>query len=75
MSVKATRLGVRLQRQWLELMTTAHQRKEAGMTTAEYAVGTLAAVAFAAVLMAVVKSGGVKSALAGIIQSALSVAS
>lgn len=45
------------------------------MTTAEYAVGTLAAVAFAAVLMAVVRSGAVKSALSGIIQSALSVAS
>jgi hypothetical protein len=59
----------------LELIVTTQQRKDAGMTTAEYAVGTLAAVAFAAVLMAVVKSGGVKSALAGIIQSALSVAS
>ena len=47
----------------------------AGMTTAEYAVGTLAAVAFAVVLMAVVKSGAVKTALTGIIQSALSVAS
>jgi hypothetical protein len=44
---------------------------EAGMTTAEYAVGTLAACAFAAVLLAVVKSGGVKSALASIITTAL----
>lgn len=48
---------------------------EAGMSTAEYAVGTIAAVAFATVLIAVVKSGAVKSALAGIIQTALSVAS
>lgn len=48
-------------------------RPEAGMTTAEYAVGTLAAVAFAAVLLAVVKSEAVRSALAGIITSALSV--
>lgn len=48
-------------------------RAEAGMTTAEYAVGTLAAVAFAAVLLAVVKSEAVRSALAGIITSALSV--
>ena len=47
----------------------------AGMTTAEYAVGTLAAVAFAAVLLAVVKSGPVKSALAGVITSALGVGS
>lgn len=44
---------------------------EAGMTTAEYAVGTLAAVAFAAVLMAVVRSGAVASALAGVITDAL----
>ena len=29
--------------------------REAGMTTAEYAVGTLAACAFAAVLMAVIE--------------------
>lgn len=43
----------------------------AGMTTAEYAVGTLAAVAFAAVLMVVVKSGPVKSALANVITAAL----
>lgn len=45
---------------------------EEGMTTAEYAVGTLAAVAFAAALIAVVKSDAVRSALARIIQSALS---
>ena len=51
----------------------AHLRKsvEAGMTTAEYAVGTLAACAFAAVLMAVVRSGPVKSALARVITAAL----
>ena len=48
---------------------------EAGMTTAEYAVGTLAACAFAAVLMAVVRSGAIKSALTGLITSALSIAS
>ena len=48
---------------------------DAGMTTAEYAVGTLAACAFAAVLMAVVRSGAVKSALTGLIRAALSIAS
>ncbi len=47
---------------------------EAGMTTAEYAVGTLAACAFAAVLMAVVRSDAIKSALTGLIASALSIA-
>lgn len=47
---------------------------DAGMTTAEYAVGTLAACAFAAVLMAVVRSGAIKAALTGLITSALSIA-
>ncbi len=46
-------------------------RGEAGMTTAEYAVGTVAAVAFAALLLVVVKSGPVKGALTSIIVSAL----
>ena len=44
---------------------------DAGMTTAEYAVGTVAAVAFAAVLYKVVRSSAVQSALSGIITSAL----
>ena len=44
---------------------------EEGMTTAEYAVGTIAAVAFAALLLAIVRSGPVKSALTEIIVSAL----
>lgn len=41
------------------------------MTTAEYAVGTLAAVAFAASLIAVARSDAVRAALARIIQTAL----
>ena len=48
---------------------------EAGMTTAEYAVGTLAACTFAAVLIAVVKSGAVTSAITKIITNALSIGS
>lgn len=47
---------------------------QTGMTTAEYAVGTLAACAFAAVLMAVVRSGAIKGALTNLITSALSIA-
>ena len=47
-------------------------RADAGMTTAEYAVGTVAAVAFAAVLYKVVQSPAVHGALASIIQGALS---
>jgi len=50
------------------------EQAQAGMTTAEYAVGTLAACAFAAVLMAVVRSGAIKDALTGLITSALSIA-
>jgi len=48
---------------------------DAGMTTAEYAVGTLAACAFAATLLAIVRSGEVRSALTNLITSALSIAS
>lgn len=46
-------------------------REERGMTTAEYAVGTMAAVAFAVALLAVVKSDAVTSALTTIITTAL----
>jgi len=41
------------------------------MSTAEYAVGTIAAVAFAAVLYKIVRSDAVSSALTSIVQSAL----
>jgi len=48
---------------------------DAGMTTAEYAVGTLAACAFAATLLMVVRSGAIRAAMTGLIASALSIAS
>jgi Protein of unknown function (DUF4244) len=44
---------------------------EAGMSTAEYAVGTVAACAFAAVLYQVVTGGSVVAALGDLVQSAL----
>ncbi|HEY2041040.1 MAG TPA: DUF4244 domain-containing protein [Jatrophihabitans sp.] len=44
-----------------------------GMSTAEYAVGTVAAVAFAAVLYKVVRTPAVQSALSSVITSALHV--
>lgn len=44
---------------------------DAGMSTAEYAVGTVAAVAFAVVLYKIVRSSAVSSALSAIIKSAL----
>ena len=47
---------------------------DAGMTTAEYAVGIMAACTFALVLLGVVKSDAVRSALAGLVRSALALA-
>lgn len=52
-------------------MTTG---REAGMATAEYAIATIAAVGFAGLLILVLKSQAVRSLLAGLIESALSVA-
>ncbi len=45
---------------------------EAGMTTVEYAIGTVAAAAFAAVLFKIVTGDSIVSALTGLIQTALS---
>lgn len=44
---------------------------DAGMSTAEYAVGTVAAVAFAVMLYKIVRSDAVSSALTSIVTSAL----
>ena len=55
--------SLRRLRQWI--------RGDKGMNTAEYAVGTLAAVAFAGLLLKVVTSDPVRDALAGIIKRAL----
>ncbi|WP_030235832.1 MULTISPECIES: DUF4244 domain-containing protein [unclassified Streptomyces] len=46
-------------------------RRDAGMVTSEYAVGIVAAVAFAVVLYKVVTSGAVGAELQGIVQEAL----
>lgn len=48
--------------------------REAGTTTAEYAIGTLAACAFAAVLYKILTGGSVSAALEGLIHRALGVA-
>lgn len=45
--------------------------REAGMATAEYAIATLAAVGFAALLVAVLSSGEVRGLLMSLITSAL----
>ncbi|AKU18127.1 DUF4244 domain-containing protein [Luteipulveratus mongoliensis] len=72
MNTKTLKVSRRLAVRW---RLAVAQGRDAGMTTAEYAVGTLAAVAFAALLIAVIKSGTVKAALTSIIQSALSTVS
>lgn len=46
---------------------------DTGMSTAEYAIGTIAAAAFAGLLYAVVTGGSVTTALTQIIERALSV--
>ncbi|AEA22672.1 DUF4244 domain-containing protein [Pseudonocardia benzenivorans] len=45
---------------------------DAGMSTVEYAIGTLAAAAFAAVLYSVVSGENVVTALTGLVERALS---
>ena len=54
-------------RRWSAVRATG----EAGMSTAEYAVGTVAACAFAAVLYRVVTGGSVVDGLTALVESAL----
>lgn len=58
---------------WTRALGQLRAQREAGMTTAEYAVGTIAACAFAAVLLAILKSGAVKGVVTGVITTALQV--
>jgi hypothetical protein len=63
-----TRLRRRaLARRWARVRASG----EAGMSTAEYAVGTVAACAFAAILYRVVTGGSIVDALGRLIDSAL----
>jgi uncharacterized protein DUF4244 len=62
-------------RSWPGRVRAAWRRRgagDAGMTTSEYAMGTIAACAFAAVLYKIVTSGTVSSALESVIGKALS---
>ena len=52
----------------------ARLRDDSGMSTVEYAIGTLAAAAFAAVLYPVVTGDSIVTALTGLVQRALQVA-
>jgi hypothetical protein len=72
---RATNLSGDLLSSLISRFDRLRRHAQAGMTTAEYAVGTLAACAFAATLLAIVRSGAIKSALSDLITSALSIAS
>jgi hypothetical protein len=58
-------------RRKLTLRTPSRHGPEAGTTTAEYAIGTLAACGFAALLYKIVTSDSVASLLSGIVHKAL----
>ncbi|MDF4254276.1 DUF4244 domain-containing protein [Streptomyces sp. WMMB303] len=60
----------RLRRLW-ERAKLRRPCGDEGMSTAEYAMGTLAAVALAAVLYKVVTSGAVSAQLQGLVERAL----
>jgi Protein of unknown function (DUF4244) len=60
-----------MRRHLMKLWSAVDRRGDAGMNTVEYAVGTLAAVAFAGVLFKVLTSEPVRAALAAIVQRAL----
>ena len=61
------RFAARWRARWRRL----RDRAEAGMSTAEYAVGTVAACAFAAVLYRVVTGDSIVSALDALVDRAL----
>lgn len=63
------RIRVAGRQRWSAVRRTA----EAGMATAEYAIATLAAVAFAALLMTILRSDEVRGLLLGIVRQALSI--
>ena len=56
-----------------ERLKQVAQDKESGLATAEYAVVMIGATAFAGVLVAILKSGTVKTLLTNIVKQALSV--
>ncbi|MGW0796731.1 DUF4244 domain-containing protein [Streptomyces sp. NPDC002692] len=64
---RTVRVRVRV-RAWMRVLAA---RGDAGMVTSEYAVGVIAAVAFAAVLYKVVTSGQVSAELQDIVGRAL----
>jgi hypothetical protein len=58
--------------EWMASVPAGGRLADRGMVSAEWAVGIVAAVAIAGVLLAVVTSGAVKAALLGIVLKVLS---
>lgn len=58
-------------RRWRSRWSVRPGRRDAGMSTAEYAVATVAACAFAVVLHGVVTSAPVSAAMQGLVERAL----
>ncbi|MCL6736306.1 DUF4244 domain-containing protein [Streptomyces neyagawaensis] len=69
---KAVRDAMRVRLMGALMRRVRAARRDAGMVTSEYAVGIIAAVAFAAVLYKVVTSGQVQAELQEIVGRALS---
>ena len=66
------RNGFRWREAWRARRRRLRATAEAGMSTAEYAVGTVAACAFAAVLYRVVSGDSIVTALGDLVDRALS---
>ncbi len=65
----------RLLARWRRVVRSPRLVRDAGMTTAEYAIGTLAACGFAALLVTLLSGGAVRGLLMGVITRALSLGS
>lgn len=63
--------AVRVASWWAGRVRRCRAVADAGMSTAEYAVGTIAACGFAAVLYKIVTSGPVRTAMTSVIEKAL----
>lgn len=69
--IDATRTGAQRFTTRTNVTLTRLMTDDEGMSTAEYAIGTIAAAAFGAILYTVVSGDNIVSALTGIITKAL----
>ena len=70
---RGRRAVVEMSRRAAAALVTMRAESEAGMSTAEYAIGTIAACAFAALLYKVITSSQILSLLTGLVSRALHV--